>query len=198
MEYKGYKLRKAMGYWVLCLNLSKTIYLHRYVWEEVNGPIPEGMLIHHVDGDKLNNEIENLELVSHKDHRRIHAGWLRDDKGWTHKPCPVCGMRPLSEFYKQGKGYQSKCKPCMTLVNEEYARNNAEKIRATGLKSYHRNKHKKSLTSVQEGILALMDDHPLVFKDRRYRLNGEVISKTIVNILIKKGLIDESLHRVRQ
>lgn len=37
---------------------------HRIVWEEHNGPIPEGMRIAFKDGNKLNCSIKNLELVT--------------------------------------------------------------------------------------------------------------------------------------
>lgn len=38
--------------------------LHRAVYVMHNGPIPEGYQIHHKDGDKKNNRVENLECVS--------------------------------------------------------------------------------------------------------------------------------------
>ena len=44
----------------------------RAVWKSVNGPIPAGMGIHHRDGDKLNDSIENLEMVSKAEHLAIH------------------------------------------------------------------------------------------------------------------------------
>lgn len=33
---------------------------HYMIWEEANGPIPEGMVIVHLDGNKTNNELSNL------------------------------------------------------------------------------------------------------------------------------------------
>lgn len=49
-----------------------TQYLHRYVWEKHNGPIPKGYQIHHKDGDPLNNDISNLECLSVAEHRSQH------------------------------------------------------------------------------------------------------------------------------
>ena len=44
--------------------------VHRIVWTMINGEIPEGMTIDHIDGDKKNNLIENLRLVTHQDNLR--------------------------------------------------------------------------------------------------------------------------------
>ena len=40
------------------------ISVHRFVYEAFNGPIPDGMEIHHIDGNGSNNKINNLELVT--------------------------------------------------------------------------------------------------------------------------------------
>ena len=46
--------------------------LHRAVWEYYNGEIPKGYDIHHIDGNPLNNSIENLSCVSKSEHQKIH------------------------------------------------------------------------------------------------------------------------------
>lgn len=46
---------------------------HRLVFESVYGPIPEGYDVHHIDGDTYNNDIDNLECLSHADHATITA-----------------------------------------------------------------------------------------------------------------------------
>ena len=46
--------------------------LHVVVWEHFNGPKPEGYDIHHIDGDKDNNEIDNLFCITRIEHRRYH------------------------------------------------------------------------------------------------------------------------------
>ena len=38
--------------------------MHRYVWEQHNGPIPEGMLITFKDQDHMNCDIDNLMLIT--------------------------------------------------------------------------------------------------------------------------------------
>lgn len=46
--------------------------LHRAVWEYHNGAIPSGYEVHHADGDRANNDIENLRLLTEAEHGRLH------------------------------------------------------------------------------------------------------------------------------
>jgi HNH endonuclease len=42
---------------------NKKFLLHRVVWTMLNGPIPDGLLIDHIDQNGFNNRIENLRLA---------------------------------------------------------------------------------------------------------------------------------------
>ena len=46
--------------------------LHRRIWIDANGPISDGMHVHHKDGDWRNNTLSNLELVSRSEHASQH------------------------------------------------------------------------------------------------------------------------------
>ena len=46
--------------------------LHRVVWEAEVGPIPAGFVVHHIDGNRSNNEIENLATMSPRAHSSLH------------------------------------------------------------------------------------------------------------------------------
>lgn len=49
---------------------GKKYKAHRVFWEMVNGAIPVGMTIDHIDQDSTNNRIENLRLASQADQHR--------------------------------------------------------------------------------------------------------------------------------
>lgn len=47
--------------------------MHRFVWVDKKGEIPKGYDIHHVDGDKTNNDIKNLECITKEEHTRKYS-----------------------------------------------------------------------------------------------------------------------------
>ena len=51
----------------------KDTRLHRMVWECAYGNIPDKWHIHHRDGNRSNNQLENLEMVRQADHLSYHA-----------------------------------------------------------------------------------------------------------------------------
>jgi len=64
---KGYK-------WVKSDLVAKQVPVHRVVYELHNGPIPDGMVIDHINGDTLDNRIENLRLATRSQNSMNAAG----------------------------------------------------------------------------------------------------------------------------
>lgn len=77
---------------------------HTLVWEQHHGPVPRGHHVHHRDGDKGNNAIENLELLTNSEHQHLHKGTRRPYRptdrsvrmaagawSWAHDACVGCG-----------------------------------------------------------------------------------------------------------
>ncbi|MCA1806931.1 MAG: HNH endonuclease [Actinobacteria bacterium] len=66
-------------FWTDYYKNRKGKLLHRAKYEYTHGPIPEGNQIHHIDGDKSNNAIENLVSLSVSEHIKLHprgyVGW---------------------------------------------------------------------------------------------------------------------------
>ena len=61
---------KADGRYRSFVLFHRRHYTHRVAWEIVNGPIPEGMCIDHIDGNGLNNRLSNLRLTDRTGNQR--------------------------------------------------------------------------------------------------------------------------------
>lgn len=85
---------------------------HNVIWEENYGKIPYGMQVHHIDHNKLNNNISNLKLVDSLTHKRIHSGCV-EKNGILYKPCRKCNeLKPIDDYYKRKVGISPWCKQC--------------------------------------------------------------------------------------
>lgn len=58
----------------LCANKHGYVLLHRIIMENHLGRILDNNeVVHHIDGDKKHNIIENLQLMTAAEHARLHA-----------------------------------------------------------------------------------------------------------------------------
>ena len=48
-------------------------FQHRRVWRKHHGAVPEGFFIHHINGDKQDNRIENLQLMTQSEHMKLES-----------------------------------------------------------------------------------------------------------------------------
>lgn len=66
-RYRELKGAMINGYKVHKLNangLKKMVKAHRVVWIAVNGEIPDGYVVDHINNDKSDNRINNLQLLT--------------------------------------------------------------------------------------------------------------------------------------
>jgi len=61
------KDKSGRPYKYIRISKGKWELLHRYKWEKYNGKIPKGMLVVFKDGNSLNCNINNLELITRKE-----------------------------------------------------------------------------------------------------------------------------------
>lgn len=86
---KGHPLADRNGY----------AYEHLVVWCAAGNPRPErGYLIHHRNEDKTDNRIENLELMSRREHSQEHSGAIPDEWVVTIRKTYADGTMTMKEL----------------------------------------------------------------------------------------------------
>jgi len=95
----SYKKMKVKG------TKNKTVYFHRYIWEQAYGAIPKGMVIDHINGNTLDNRIENLQCITHIQNIQrspLKQGYVYKRGRWWY------GKRTINKVTKKQK-FGSKC-----------------------------------------------------------------------------------------
>lgn len=92
--------------------------VHQYIWMVANQcEIPEGYDIHHIDGNKENNSIYNLELVEQSKHRSEHNV---GNKNWLGKKHSNETRNKISE--------KNKGKKCSEETKKKIGEKNSKKV----------------------------------------------------------------------
>lgn len=106
-EFDGRKFyHRPGGYYKADHARFGTCYMHRYVWEFHNGPIPPKHDVHHKDGVRSNNSIDNLELMCRSAHHSHHMRERleRNPEGW--KPSLELAREAAKEWHASDEGRQ--------------------------------------------------------------------------------------------
>lgn len=102
---------------------------HHLVWVRANGSIPPGKHVHHVNGDRQDNRLENLRVMDKRDHVRHHRieerteriGDVPDGMKWCNR-CKT--IKPIDEFplnrADPSCGRQYWCFPCFRDYQRAY------------------------------------------------------------------------------
>jgi len=97
---------------------GKQIYYHRWFMEQhLERQLDPKEVVHHINGDKTDNRIENLEVMNISDHLSNHKkGTNKARKGWSHEhtECVQCGS---NERKHRGRGL---CTLCFSRDYEEH------------------------------------------------------------------------------
>lgn len=78
------------GYWKCSLHSDNNerwnTIIHRVIWTAVNGDIPDGLEVNHIDENKTNNSIDNLNLLTHTENSNWGTRNERCTKANTNNP----------------------------------------------------------------------------------------------------------------
>lgn len=82
------------------------MFMHRYVWEYYNGKIPKGYEVHHKDFNRANNDINNLQLLTVAEHRKLHADMLtQEQREWKRNNMNTVVHEAAKAWHKSKEGH---------------------------------------------------------------------------------------------
>lgn len=82
---------------------TKCLSIHRLVWRAFNGEIPPGLEVNHINEEKTDNRLCNLNLMTHKENNK----WgTRIERMIESKKKPVIAFDKVGNFVKEFKSLQ--------------------------------------------------------------------------------------------
>lgn len=104
------------GYYIKKIKNSGTqaqrwAFLHRLIWEEKHGPIPEGKMVEFADGNKLNLDINNLILADRREHLELNRQnnfKPRDNANITKAQLNLIKLQIAIKDTKEGKKHERR------------------------------------------------------------------------------------------
>ena len=108
--YINYNLRNANT-----ISSRTTIAEHRWLLKDLGIDLT-GKVVHHIDGDKENNNPNNLEIMTQGEHTRLHWG-IQPSEPLSHEyiqvVCPACGKaHSVMYAHTRRKNYTGQCRSC--------------------------------------------------------------------------------------
>jgi hypothetical protein len=95
---KRLEKRKTIRQFIKIAEPNIWIEYAKFVWIQYYGKIPKGFLIHHIDRNPLNDNIENFALVTRSGHINIHRDQLLEAKN---KIYIETGIYPNGKSFRQ-------------------------------------------------------------------------------------------------
>lgn len=186
MSLMPFYKKEKNGYYYINLNNRKSLAEHTLIGKDVLGYDVGGSydsdVIHHKDGDGLNNKLSNLERMTRKNHTSLHhKGKVTGPHSEEHKkkisksmkgvPCPQRAVKWTPEKLKnlseglKGREFSDEHKQKLSNNKKEYWKNKEEvECKVCG-------KEFKSITNTH-----LLNAHNMTLEEYKSEYNHKVVS----------------------
>lgn len=103
-------------------HMRNTRGLHQRIWNYFYGEVPNGYQIHHVDGNKLNNDISNLQIMTISEHQHHHNPKGTVNQILTTLVCEWCGKKYQGYFNGKNRFCSQLCRSRYRQTHERIQR----------------------------------------------------------------------------
>jgi len=95
---------------------GKQYYEHRLIITKyLNRKLSRQELVHHKNGDRADNRLENLQIVTRSEHKKLHPNLLKTHCKWGHKFTE-------ENTYIEPSTEKKKCRKCIKIRKAKYDR----------------------------------------------------------------------------
>lgn len=97
---------KNKGYYIVNLKNKgqrRHFLVHRLIWDAFNGPIPPGLEVNHINEEKTDNRLSNLNLMTHKENINWGTAMERASKS-------IIAYDKAGNFVQEFKSGREACK----------------------------------------------------------------------------------------
>ena len=102
----GRAYQRKDGYYQISSGVHQGKLLHRLIYEENFGSIPEGFHVHHRDMNKENLDPNNLILLSKSNHHKLHFNMINNPRWGNGRIDKAGGLSFLSACRNKGMTMQ--------------------------------------------------------------------------------------------
>lgn len=104
----GYEHMRGDGYiWIKIAEPSKWQMKHRILWESIYGPLPQYQKILHLDGNKVNNSLDNLVLIDNAAMARMNqCHMIYNDSELTKTGLLIANLLTQTAIRKRGGNHR--------------------------------------------------------------------------------------------
>lgn len=120
---------RGTGYKGICIN-NKPQYIHIIIYEHCNGPIKKGFVIDHIDNNKLNNSINNLQMITQSDNLKKDGHKKGDRRTKAEKITPIIAIdketkeeTPYASIYQASKALNMNAGIIKIILNGTTCKN---------------------------------------------------------------------------
>lgn len=95
-------------------------YAYILVWEAANGPLPEGLSLHHVCENSACVRPDHLEPITQAEHARLHLTEQNRNRKRTHCPSGHPYTPENTRIVKDKRGNYRACRTCLVAAKRRY------------------------------------------------------------------------------